>query len=353
VQQDTAAAAARVQQQAKQVASTATSIDIAKMATNANVHVADRLRDSASAITSSAERLASSVGLPKSPGPGGGAPATSGGSGAVADDGKLRDGNRSLSSMEEGSDSGGDDAAWASHSSRFGSLSGVASRLGLGTGKRDTEKERLVPGHVPSGAGGAGSSVAGNGAAGIMGNLSGWAAGMSLAQAREQGLATANSIGSGLGLVSKQKEPPKGLARLCACLPSLTKGQRLLGFAVCFIFGGLLSLSALSSLPALLLGNPAPFAFKYTFGNLLSLSSSSFLVGPEKQCRDMLAPERRTASLLYLGALAGSLISVFILKWQIISFFFIVIQFCALTWYMLSYIPYGQVCLKRVVARLR
>ena len=186
-----------------------------------------------------------------------------------------------------------------------------------------------------------------------MGGLGGWAAGMSLAQAREQGLATANSIGSNLGLVTKPKEAPRGLAKLCACLPSLTKGQRLLGFAVCFLFGGLLSLSALSSLPALLLGNPAPFAFKYTFGNLLSLASSSFLVGPEKQCRDMLAAERRTASLLYMGALAGTLTSVFILKWQIISFFFVVIQFCALTWYMLSYIPYGQTCLRRIVAKLR
>ena len=52
------------------------------------------------------------------------------------------------------------------------------------------------------------------------------------------------------------------MARLCRCCPNLTYRQRLLGFAVCFIFGGLLSLSALNSLPSLLLGNPAPFAFK-------------------------------------------------------------------------------------------
>ena len=49
---------------------------------------------------------------------------------------------------------------------------------------------------------------------------------------------------------------------------------------------------------------------------------------------------------------AGTLVSVFWLKWQIISFGFVVVQFVALTWYMLSYVPYGQQCLKRIVARL-
>lgn len=58
----------------------------------------------------------------------------------------------------------------------------------------------------------------------------------------------------------------------------------------------------------------APFAFKYTLGNLLALGSSSFLVGPAKQCRDMCAPERRSASLLYIASLIGTLISVFVIK---------------------------------------
>ena len=35
----------------------------------------------------------------------------------------------------------------------------------------------------------------------------------------------------------------------------------------------------------LLLGNPMPFALKYTLGNLLSLGASSFLVGPARQVR--------------------------------------------------------------------
>ena len=84
----------------------------------------------------------------------------------------------------------------------------------------------------------------------------------------------------------------------------------------------------------------------------LSLGSSSFLVGPSRQCRDMLAPERRTASLLYMASLVGSLVSVFWLKWQIISFCFVVLQFCSLWWYLFSYLPYGQQFLKRTVSRI-
>ena len=110
-----------------------------------------------------------------------------------------------------------------------------------------------------------------------------------------------------------------------------------------------LSLSALGSLGGLLLGNPAPFAFKYTFGNLLALGSSSFLVGPAKQCRDMLTPERRTASIVYFVTLFGTLWSVFVLKWRLVSFACVILQFGALTWYMLSYVPYGQQCLKKTV----
>ena len=46
---------------------------------------------------------------------------------------------------------------------------------------------------------------------------------------------------------------------------------------------------------------------RYTAGNLLSIGSSSFLVGPAKQCRDMAAPERRNASIIYAVTLVGEL----------------------------------------------
>ena len=163
--------------------------------------------------------------------------------------------------------------------------------------------------------------------------------------------ASLGSLGSAMGMVEKPKEPETRCARLCRCCPVLTYQQRMLGFAICFAFGGLLSLSALSSIGSIFLGNPAPFAVKYTMGNLLSIGSSSFLVGPAKQCRDMLAPERAAASLIYLVTLLGTLLSVFVLKVQLLSLLCVIAQFSALTWYMLSYMPYGQQCAKRMVGR--
>ena len=66
----------------------------------------------------------------------------------------------------------------------------------------------------------------------------------------------------------------------------------------------------------------------------------------------MLAPERFVASLTYLGTLIGTLVCVFVIKVQILSLLCVIVQFAALTWYMLSYIPYGQSCAKRLVGRL-
>ena len=114
----------------------------------------------------------------------------------------------------------------------------------------------------------------------------------------------------------------------------------------------MLSFSALNSLPSLLLGNATPFAFKYTFGNLLSLGATTFLVGPVKQLKDMFTPERATASLVYAITLVGTLASVFYLKVQLVTLALVCMQFCALTWYFLSYVPYGQQCLRRAVRRL-
>lgn len=62
-------------------------------------------------------------------------------------------------------------------------------------------------------------------------------------------------------------------ARYCPC-PGLSYSTRLVGFAVCFLLGFVLSLASLTSLTQLLLGNPRPFATKYTLGNLISLCSS-------------------------------------------------------------------------------
>ena len=59
----------------------------------------------------------------------------------------------------------------------------------------------------------------------------------------------------------------------------------------------------------------------------LSLGSASFLVGPTRQCKGMFAAQRRTASILYIGTLVGTLVAVFVFKLALLSLLFIILQF--------------------------
>uniref|UniRef100_A0A7S4BE42 Vesicle transport protein n=1 Tax=Chrysotila carterae TaxID=13221 RepID=A0A7S4BE42_CHRCT len=248
---------------------------------------------------------------------------------------------------EEDSESGGEDAAKA-NGNGFGSYlaPSIASRLGYQQ-QRNVEKEQLVP---KKGAATTESPLS----LSAISRMSSSFGGSVSRGISSMGSSVRESMSSNVLLGSSTPKEPEGMVgRLCSCCPALTYQQRMLGFVICFILGGILSLSALSSLPGLLIGNPAPFAFKYTAGNLLSIGSSSFLVGPVKQCRDMSAPERSTASLIYIVTLVGTLLSVFVLKVQILTFLLVVLQMCSLTWYMLSYVPYGQQCVRRIIRRFQ
>lgn len=171
-------------------------------------------------------------------------------------------GRGARSADEEDSQSGGEDGGKQGPcSAQATSWGTVASRLGLGSGLSSrSEKEQLVPKEeeLEEGRRRCGSF------------------GMSVVPASLSG--GLSSLGSAMGMVEKPKEPETRCAALCRCCPALSYQQRMVGFVCCFALGGLLSLSALSSLGGIFLGNPAPFAVKYTLGNLLSIGSSSFLV---------------------------------------------------------------------------
>ena len=154
------------------------------------------------------------------------------------------------------------------------------------------------------------------------------------------------------GLGAAKEEQDSGLVRVCKCCPALSLKQRIIGAFTCLAIGCLLSLGSLMSIAKLLMGNPIPFAFKYTLGNLLSLGATSFLVGPTRQLKQMMEPSRRLASLTYFGTLIGTLVCIFVLHSGLLSLVFIILQFFALTWYILSYIPYGQTAAIAILRRL-
>ena len=239
----------------------------------------------------------------------------------------------------------------------------------------------------------AGSSVASKGADGLRTAAAVGSSGvdkLKSATLDAKGALSAAAEMSGVGIPGGQKEP-KGPCHL-------TYRQRLTGCVCCMLAGTVLSLLSLGSIAQLILGNPGPFAFKYSIGNLLSLGAASFLVGPRAQARGMLHPSRRVASLVYLATLVGTLVTVFAFKRALLSLLFIVLQFLALTWcmrhthtprlspllflpsarlvcfvmpsgshahrltsyapptscvrYMLSYIPYGQTMAKKLLRKL-
>ena len=144
--------------------------------------------------------------------------------------------------------------------------------------------------------------------------------------------------------------PPPGRCHcLCRRLPALSYRQRLMGFGICLGIGLMLSLTSFMSFSELLLGNPFPFACKYTLGNLLSMGASGFLVGLSKMCSDMFAPVRRVASLLYMGSLCTTLVCIFYLHNKLLTSFSMCIQLFAMVWYCFSYLPFGHTMLRRCV----
>eukprot|EP00003_Mantamonas_plastica_P027034 TRINITY_DN5697_c0_g1_i2.p3 TRINITY_DN5697_c0_g1~~TRINITY_DN5697_c0_g1_i2.p3 ORF type:complete len:156 (-),score=27.37 TRINITY_DN5697_c0_g1_i2:655-1122(-) len=123
------------------------------------------------------------------------------------------------------------------------------------------------------------------------------------------------------------------------CL-SLTYKQRLYGAVACGLLGFLAA--GLSTLYILSL-KLTKFAILYTIGNILALGSTMFIVGPWRQFKNMTKKNRLIASGIYVLALAGTLWAA--LKPDpsvILVILMVVIQFCALIWYCLSYVPGGR-----------
>ena len=141
------------------------------------------------------------------------------------------------------------------------------------------------------------------------------------------------------------------MAHSCCC-PSLSWEDRLLGFLACYAIGFALGLSSMLSFPVLLAGDPTPFAWTYSLGNLLSIASSTFLVGPQTQCEQMVSPVRLGATAAYLLSIVGTAWSALVLREAPLTLLMVVVQFGALGWYCASYIPYGRMCIQRCVGRV-
>ncbi|KAI9011031.1 vesicle transport protein [Gaertneriomyces semiglobifer] len=130
---------------------------------------------------------------------------------------------------------------------------------------------------------------------------------------------------------------------------NLSRTQRFYGFGICFGLGFLISI--LSSI-LLTLGSITGFAILYTFGNLVSLCATGFLVGFLAQLKRMFDASRLTATIIFIVAMVLTLVVAIVLESVILTIICCVIQFLALLWYSLSYIPFARDMAKKICGGL-
>lgn len=146
-------------------------------------------------------------------------------------------------------------------------------------------------------------------------------------------------------------QPTRAERAIDSVCPSMSFKQRCYGFGICFVLGFLLSFGSIIYFRKLLAGQPAPFAINYTLGNLIALGSTGFLVGPKTQLKRMSSPTRWGAALIYVCAMAATLVCALLLPsitqlsqgaLSALVLACLAVQFFAMFWYALSYIPYGR-----------
>lgn len=138
-------------------------------------------------------------------------------------------------------------------------------------------------------------------------------------------------------------------------LPALSWKQRVIGCLACMAIGYTLSLGGFFRLTEAMMGNPGPFVINSTIGNVISLCGSCFLTGPTNQAKKMFHESRRIATSLYLGSLALTLLVAFaaegVTGQGIVLVVLMLIQYVAIAWYCLSYIPFARQAAKRLFNR--
>ncbi|XP_015283725.1 PREDICTED: vesicle transport protein SFT2B [Gekko japonicus] len=149
-------------------------------------------------------------------------------------------------------------------------------------------------------------------------------------------------------LSGQDAEEPGPLAEVVDA-SSLSWSTRLKGFIACFALGVLCSI-----LGSCLLWVPRKglilFAVFYTLGNILSLGSTIFLMGPMRQLKRMFEPTRLIATIVMLLCLILTLCSAFWWHNKGLALIFCVLQFFALAWYSISYIPFARDAVKKCFA---
>lgn len=126
---------------------------------------------------------------------------------------------------------------------------------------------------------------------------------------------------------------------------TLSWSTRIKGFAICFILGFVFSFMGTFFL--FMRNGLILFGIFYTLGNITALCSTGFLMGPINQMKKMFAPTRAIATTLVFVFLALTLCAAFWWHNNGLTILFCVLQFFAMTWYSISYIPFARDAVKK------
>eukprot|EP01041_Mallomonas_annulata_P001652 gene1652-3198_t len=133
---------------------------------------------------------------------------------------------------------------------------------------------------------------------------------------------------------------------VCSVCPTLTWKQRVIGCLSFVFIGFVLTFGSTFRVVQLLAGNPAPFAVMYTLGNVIGMCATCFLFGPYSQAKKMMASNRIFATGIYFSMMGITLFLAFypdpIPLRVILLMLAVILQFLALMWYTISYIPFAR-----------
>lgn len=148
----------------------------------------------------------------------------------------------------------------------------------------------------------------------------------------------------------REEEEENGFASQFRDATTMGWSTRIKGFAICFVVGFILSILGVFFLVLIPVKGLKLFALFYTFGNIASLSSTCFLMGPVKQLKRMFNSTRVLATFTAISFLILTLVAAFKAKPSLLLVLLCcIIQFLAMTWYSISYIPYAREAILKVI----
>jgi len=139
------------------------------------------------------------------------------------------------------------------------------------------------------------------------------------------------------------------------CCPNMSLKKRIFGCVCLLMVGQLLQATCWLFFGGIVLGHPSKFATMYTLGNLSMLGASLFFSSPKQQLKKITSKKRGTTFLTFVVTMVLTLVTVYSHAFTgraLLILILVVVQWMALMWYILSFIPYGQDLVGKVVRKL-